>query len=209
MKIKKIRDAAPSLFENLIFATGLLFLGWSPLLIVFGYWVEVVLVFFAALAKLLLLRFLKRDMLQGAGMFVFQYLFIIFVHTVFFIILIVVYADRDPFIVRLLHLYTGVSVNVSVEGFAGDLMRIVLVVGVTVVYGFFTSFLLHHRYRMLDARQVINHAFGPVVLLHFVLFVGVGAIGLLGLPGSFVLVLIAAKFFFDVSGIGERGVQAA
>jgi len=174
MKIKKFRDVVPSLIENLFFAAGLLFLGWSPLMVVFGYWVEVVLVFVVAIMELLLLRVLKRDALQEAGLFVFQYLFIIFVHTVFFIILIVVYADRDPFIIRLLHLYTGVPVDVPVTGFAGNLLKIVLVVGATVVYGVFVSFLFRHRYRTLDAKHVINHAFGPVVMLHFVLFIGVG-----------------------------------
>jgi hypothetical protein len=191
------------LISNGYFACGLLALGWSPVMVIFGYWAEVVANYFFTIIKIIVLISRRKASAGKLLFFLFHYGLFMAGHTIFFIILSFMVAKRYPFIVDFLSLFVDPAAVSRLSAFKMELIRILGVVALTAAAGFFITFIKGRQYETLSFDELLGRSYGTVVLLHVVLFLGVGIIAFFDLPGVLTIIVVVIQFLFQWFDVGR------
>jgi Family of unknown function (DUF6498) len=198
-----------SIFMGVIFVWGLLYAGWSAIMVVAGYWIEEVITFVLTGFTLLLLRISGRKPVYLGKFFFFLGTFLIF-HTIFILILAGIASKSDPMALRLFEmlLYPFAKGNLVLDStFMNSIKEITLFVLGTVLYGLYFSVIHKGKWRNIDIRELVNKSFRSFITPHLVIMFGIGAFVFLGVPDFLALILVLIKVFIDVTGFGAKGGQ--
>jgi hypothetical protein len=196
--LQKINFSA--FFSNSIFIVGLLFLDWSTVLIIFGYWIDEVIGFIFLIVKYIILKVSrKKEKISAAGI-IFAYGFFMFGHLVFILIFLGIFSARDPhaqlLFENLFYFILGRFYALEPE-FLQSLLLIVPVALFAACFSLFKDFLAKKKYMGLDLAVFEKKAFTPIIMPHFIIVLGGFLIVMLKGHAKFALILIAAKLITE------------
>lgn len=214
LKIKKspvwifISDKFPAILESGYFAYGLLLAGWSPVFVMFGYWMEEFVNYFFSLAKMIKVR---RERKAPAGMvfyFIFIYGFFWFVHTVFFLVICGFFAKRDIAAKNIIDYFLDSLILGGRANFTKDFIPSTLILlAVVILYSslkYYFGFIRKKRHLEWNLTQTMNSSFGPIIAPHLIIIFGLGAIIAFNLHSAFAIIIVIVKFLMDWFDFGNK-----
>ncbi len=213
MENKKIKfqflNKINSIILGGLFIWGLLFAGWSPMLVIAGYWIEELLTFLLTGIALLILRISGRKPVHfGKFLLVLGSFFI--AHTIFIIILAGFASKSDPMAeqVFLAIFYPIARVALELDpGFLGSMQNIAVVAFLGLLFNLYRSVFSKGKWRTVDTADIVNRSFGAFIAPHLVIILGMGTIILTSSSGYLAIVLVLIKVIIDISGFGDKGGQ--
>jgi hypothetical protein len=205
----QILNKLGSLFFAGLFIWGLLFAGWSAIMVVAGYWVEEVLTFVLTGITLIILRLLGRKPVYLGKFLFFLGTFLVF-HTIFILILAGAASKTDPMALKLFEILLYPIAGGALEldpSFINAIANISLLAIVSVLYGIFISVIYKGKWRNMDIGGFVNASFKAFIAPHLIILFGIAAIIFLKIPNMLAIVLVIIKVFIDISGFGAKGGQ--
>ncbi|MBN2077426.1 MAG: hypothetical protein JW838_00575 [Spirochaetes bacterium] len=204
MKIRtRITGTIGSAAEGIYFIWGMLFAGWSPMLAAFGYWVEEAVVYLVTLTALIIMK-IARGRRMFIPRYTFIYGFVLFVHTIFFLILAGITAKSDPAAEELFEAFFRIFVRGGLDC-PRRIMTDLIIITAVVAAGTLYTVVLRILRSGPDPSVLVNRSFGAIIAPHFLLLFGIGGIMLTEAPSALVVVLIIVKVLVDLSGFADRG----
>ncbi len=198
-----------SIILGALFIWGLLFAGWSPMIVIAGYWVEELFTFLLTGLTLLILRFSGRKPVY-LGKFLLVLGSFLIAHTIFIIILAGFASKSDPMaeqvFLAVFYPLAGGALELD-PGFLTSMQNIAAVAFLGLVFNLYRSVFHKGKWQTVNIKDIINKSFGAFIAPHLVIILGMGTIILTSSPGYLAIVLVLIKVFIDISGFGEKGGQ--
>jgi len=208
-KTKRIFEKFAPIVEGGYFIWGLLFVGWSPIMIVIGYWIEEVVNLILTTFSLIILRIKGRKPIY-LGKLLFFYGVFLFAHTVFVLILLGITSKENSigksFFEAFILWVTGHGFQLE-GGLSHELIKISLVVTLGIIYSLYHSIFKKGKWKTINTGEIVNRSFSSIIAPHLIIIFGIGSIILFNAPGSLAIVLVIIKIIVDVAGFGEKGAQ--
>lgn len=208
-KQNNIRKNLGRILTALFFCGGLLFGGWSPIVILLGYWME------EAITGLFTFAFftgvnVRRRQLRDTFMYAFIYGVFFFGHTIFVLIITGISSDKAPAARQIFEGFMGMLGGRSFyleQGLGQELGLTLLVICASVLYTLFRKIRTTRKPEDggVDADTIANQSFGALILPHFIIIFGVAGIVLTGAPGALTVALVAVKLLLEMSGFADKG----
>lgn len=205
----KILYKLGSILMGGFFIWGLLFAGWSAIMVVAGYWIEEVLTFIFTGITLLLLRLSGRKPVYFGRFFFFLGTFLVF-HTIFILILAGITSINDPMALGLFEmiLYPFAKGNLVLNpSFLKAIKEITLLVLGSILYSLYFSVIHKGVWKNMDIGGLINKSLSSFIAPHLIIIFGIGAFVLLGVPDYLAIILVIIKVGIDTTGFGSKGGQ--
>lgn len=188
----RFNDRFSLAWNSVFLIVGILFWGWSPMYLVFGFWVEAWFTYLFAIMKIQLLRDKRRATTREMVVFIFHYGFFMLGLSIFFLIVGGLVEERFPFIVKFVYLFTDDPRGGDLSSFRSDLFQVVVIILVSHMLDFFLDFLLRRRFEQIEIDELLPVIYRPLVLLFAVLGLGFSLAGMTVQPGRFGYVVIIA-----------------
>lgn len=192
--LQKINLSA--IFSNSIFFIGLLFLSWSTVLIIFGYWIDELVGFIFLIVKYIILKVSRKKEKTGAGGIIFAYAFFMFGHLVFILIFLGIFAAKDVnaqmLFDNIFYFIMGRFYSLEPE-FLYSLSLILPVSLFAACFAFFRNFLGKKKYKELDLVKFEKKAFTPIIMPHLIIVFGGFVIVMLKGNAKFAIILVIVK----------------
>lgn len=188
----RFNDRFSLLFNSGFLIAGLLFWGWSPMHLVFGFWVEAWFTYLFAIMKIQLLRDRGRATRKELAVFIFHYGFFLLGLSIFFLIVGGMVEEKYPFIVRFVYLFTGSAQGGDLTAFRMDLFQVVMMILASHMLEFFLDFLLRRQFNRMEFDELLPVVYRPLILLFAVLGLGFSLVGASAEPERFSILVIIA-----------------
>ncbi len=198
-----------SIFLGGLFIWGLLFAGWSPMMVVAGYWVEEFFTFVLTGITLIILRISGRKPIYfGKFLLVLGSFFI--AHTIFILVLAGFAAKTDPMaeqvFIAIFYPIAGSALELD-PVFLNDMLYITSLAFLGILYNLYKSVFYKGNWKTINTAELVNKSFGTFIAPHLVIILGMGTIIITKTPAYLAIVLVLIKVSIDLSGFGSKGGQ--
>ncbi len=187
------------LLVNGFFLWGVLFAGWSPVLLLIGFWIEEAFNLIFYCIKMLTLQFRLNE--KGGCVYPFSLAMFFFVHTIFVVVIIALlgnsYSDNIDWGETILGLVFGKFYLLEPDAVLMLIQNIVILGGLY-LFKFFWKFLRNKQYAVLNQESLFQNSLKPLILLHLVIIFGMGALMIVQLPAAFAFVIVVIKFLMEL-----------
>ncbi len=198
-----------SIFLGGLFIWGLLFAGWSPMLVVAGYWIEEMFTFLLTGITLIILRISGRKPIYFGKFFLVLGSFFV-AHTIFILVLAGFAAKTDPMaeqvFMAIFYPIAGSALELD-PVFLNNMLYITSLAFFGILYSLFKSVFFRGKWKTINIAELVNKSFGAFIAPHLVIILGMGTIIITKTPVYLAIVLVLIKVLIDLSGFGSKSGQ--
>ncbi|OGC07709.1 hypothetical protein A2526_01170 [candidate division WOR-1 bacterium RIFOXYD2_FULL_36_8] len=175
------------ILTNLLFVVGVLFFGWTTLIVFLGFFIEAIINYLFNIARLSILFFKEKRHFDFTFLILSQSAFI-FVNTVFFFIIFAL--DNTG---RALIIHGEASAFQIVE-----FLSLIIVILIGTSQKFYKGFLKDEKYKEISSDSIAEKSYGSIILLQFLNIFGFGLILFFSLHRLFSLIIVFVKFMTEL-----------
>jgi hypothetical protein len=183
-------------FNNAYFLLGVFFLGWCPVMVFFGFWVEAALNYLFTTVKVVALMRRGRAKPGDLILFLFHYAACLVFSTIFFIVIAFLVHPEYRFMEHLLELLFVPEEAAALEGFRDDLIQAFAFIGLTGLLEL-VSFLLRLDRSTGTFKDLYDESYDAITVIALMWALAVLPIVTLGLPVVMVVCLVLARVWLQ------------
>src|SRR3989339_1313357 len=177
------------ILTNLLFVVGVLFFGWTTLIVFLGFFIEAIINYLFNMAKLSVLYFKEKRHFDFSFLALSRSAFL-FVNAIFFFIIFAL-----DYTGRALLIHGEASVFQIVE-----FLSLIIVILIAASQKFYQGFFKNQKYKEISSDSVAEKSYGSIILLQLLNLFGFGLILFFSLDRLFSLIIVFAKFMTEFFG---------
>lgn len=193
------------LLEDALLAVGLLFLGWDARFVVFGFWFAELLTYLFSILKIIIIFLSTGKKPYDLFFFLVGYGIFLLGHSIFLFVIIgfIEGAQYEFEYQSFLVLAAGWLFDHDLvadldPSFLNHVLQIILGMLGSSLINLFTTFLYKRKYKTIEPEEVTQKAFQAILLPHFLIILGFGALMIFNVHMSLSIVIVALKFGLDL-----------